>query len=434
VVLLLGLSLAFTSAKSPCESFSLSECDGDTNAVYLQINTSREKCQQYCAIEEDCLFYRFAEQPVQGVNCLLYKEPFYVFTSHCNIRAGPKNPSQKCLSPSEDSCEIVQNSKCIYYGTTLEHFDVGLEECIALCEINPSCQLWTHNEESKRCELLDSAEASCNEVFGPSSYVPAECGEHVPTTTTDAHPSTGPTPPVPIDCPADSALTLIADQDWCGSYWECFRGTLTRMTCENCYLFDEVNKWCSPPEFVDCGTRPHDENCQATTAPGDCPYPYGYFKDPDDCTKYIICEEGTPRTLTCPKKADENNQIIQLLYNYDAVQCDWPYRVSCEDRPICDENYQNCQCQGAEEADPDQPCPDETGLFIVANPFNCAIYYICESGVLSDTIVCEEGQYFDPGSYSCVASPAICGNRPICSTMEDVNNCKCYLEEESENN
>jgi len=421
IALVIGFIVA--AVHSECSDYQLSDCAGDASAVYLGLNTSRDKCQQYCSIEERCIFYRWSERPFDGVNCLLYEEPFSVFIKHCDTRSGPANPKDLCLNPREDTCDVVNSGRCINSGTTLETFSVGLEDCIALCSINPACKQWIHQKESMHCELLDSTEGKCLEIFGPQSATPQECGEDDISTTTD---SNRPTPPNPIDCPDDSELTLYPDEDSCREYWECFRGTVTHMKCSNCYKYDAEHAWCVPPEFGDCGSRPDkDPDCHATTAPGPCPYPDGYFKDPDSCDRYYICEHETPTSRKCEAKMDADGVKYQLLYNFDVIQCDWPYRVTCGERPICDAEYKNCQCQGASPVDPDHICP-ATGIEIISDPFNCSQYYVCEDGQIVETIPCDKNTYYDENSGQCNPSPSVCNTRPICSTMKDVYDCHCY--------
>ncbi|XP_023345168.1 uncharacterized protein LOC111714316, partial [Eurytemora carolleeae] len=199
-----------TVHSSSCTAFSVSECTGDGNAIYLELNTSRDKCQQYCAIEDQCKFYRYSDKPVQGVNCLLYQEPFRTYVGHCNVRSGPKEKAPNCLEPTEDSCDVVQGGKCIYTGVTVESFDsLQMEECMALCAINPNCKLWIHEKESTECQLLDSSEIICLETFGPRSFTPTECGEgSEPSTTENPDQST---PKDPIPCPDDAELQLYPD-------------------------------------------------------------------------------------------------------------------------------------------------------------------------------------------------------------------------------
>ena len=49
---------------------------------------------------------------------------------------------------------------------------------------------------------------------------------------------------------------------------------------------------------------------------------------------------------------------IQLLYRPSNIQCDWPERVECESRVICDKNDENCQVQQKFE-NPDSPCQNK---------------------------------------------------------------------------
>jgi len=69
-----------------------------------------------------------------------------------------------------------------------------------------------------------------------------------------------------------------------------------------------------------------------------CPDRWGYFADPKNCIKYYVCKEGIPTRMTCQKKNG-----IQLHYNEDKVWCDWPDKVNCGNRPICDINDENCE-------------------------------------------------------------------------------------------
>jgi len=52
------------------------------------------------------------------------------------------------------------------------------------------------------------------------------------------------------------------DVDDCGSYWECYNGVLTYMSCSDCYRYDADRKSCEQPERVECGSRPADDSCQ----------------------------------------------------------------------------------------------------------------------------------------------------------------------------
>ena len=76
----------------------------------------------------------------------------------------------------------------------------------------------------------------------------------------------------------------------------------------------------------------------------------------------------------------------QLYYvdddNSTVAICDFPDRVDCGDRPVCDENYENCeQWTLPPTVDPGSfTCPvnESNGWF--ADPTNCIKYYNCING------------------------------------------------------
>merc|ERR1712165_678761 len=112
------------------------------------------------------------------------------------------------------------------------------------------------------------------------------------------------------------------------------------MLCQKDYLYDIEHKWCNTPEDVTCGDRDCDgRDCHDNhIVDFDCPSASGYFPDPKNCMKYYHCYDNQAEHINCQK---QNGQ--QLLYNAAAVQCDWADRVNCGDRPICDENDENCE-------------------------------------------------------------------------------------------
>ena len=46
----------------------------------------------------------------------------------------------------------------------------------------------------------------------------------------------------------------------------------------------------------------------------------GYFPDPSDCSKYVVCSAGVRYSKSCPPG---------LLYNKVNKYCDWPQNVQC---------------------------------------------------------------------------------------------------------
>ena len=87
---------------------------------------------------------------------------------------------------------------------------------------------------------------------------------------------------------------------------------------------------------------------------------------------------------------------VQQLYDPTHIWCDYPNKVDCGDRPICDENDENCNA--APTTDPTAPtkapfvCPEPSGYF--ADPNNCMKYYHCYDGVPEEHKICplDEGK------------------------------------------
>ena len=82
----------------------------------------------------------------------------------------------------------------------------------------------------------------------------------------------------------------------------------------------------------------------------------------------------------------------QELYDDHNNWCDHPERVDCGERPICDENDENCNevtTRGPTEK-PDFECPSPEGYF--ADPKNCIKYYHCFNDVVEEHITCPKGK------------------------------------------
>ena len=83
---------------------------------------------------------------------------------------------------------------------------------------------------------------------------------------------------------------------------------------------------------------------------------------------------------------------VQQLYDPDHVWCDYPNKVDCGDRPICDENDENCDEAPTTVTDPTAPtkapfeCPEPSGYF--ADPNNCMKYYHCYEGAVEEHLNC----------------------------------------------
>ena len=82
---------------------------------------------------------------------------------------------------------------------------------------------------------------------------------------------------------------------------------------------------------------------------------------------------------------------VQQLYDEEHVWCNFPNKVNCGDRPICDENDENCdQAPTTAIPDPtDKPdfeCPEPSGYF--PDPKNCIKYYHCFDGAVEEHLTC----------------------------------------------
>merc|ERR1719450_252111 len=226
--------------------------------------------------------------------------------------------------------------------------------------------------------------------------------------------------PCDVTCPP-SGLEIFADCNNCGGYLECYNGVMTTKTCPNCYLFDESRGYCNQPTLVDCGDRPEDENCAQPTKPGDCPFEFGYFKDVHNCARYFMCVDGEAISMSC------TTETFSGLYDYQLEQCNTPDKVDCEERPICTGDppeYNNCQCQDTETVT-DFACPDDPGVEVFVDPYNCQHIIVCQGGYQED-YYCEGNQYGDDMTGTCKDDPTVCRGKPICNDIQNSKDCYCY--------
>jgi len=216
-----------------------------------------------------------------------------------------------------------------------------------------------------------------------------------------------------IKCP-QSGLHLYPDENNCNKYYECYYGQLNNITCEKDYLYNEVYRWCDFPDHVECGSRlvcegdgtdcyeHHIDNNIPTSSPDDgfdCPEPQGFFADDKNCAKYWQCSNNVAIHHTCDTKGG-----IQLLYRPSNIQCDYPERVDCGNRPICEdvENDENCNrhtttpkpitpCDGI-------PCDHGDGFYPEGDCVQC--FCRCSGGVHYETC-CQPGLFFNPAIEEC---------------------------------
>ena len=87
---------------------------------------------------------------------------------------------------------------------------------------------------------------------------------------------------------------------------------------------------------------------------------------------------------------------MQELYDPEHNWCNFPTKVDCGDRPICDRNDENCDepAVSTTPKDDDFECPEEAGYF--GDPKNCIKYYHCYNGIVEEHITCpkDEGENY----------------------------------------
>merc|ERR1712042_208144 len=168
-------------------------------------------------------------------------------------------------------------------------------------------------------------------------------------------------------CGAGDSI-LKPDMESCWKYYECDDGCVKHVTCEEDYKYDIPYEWCSPPRDVDCGERPCNDavhcpedlttttkeppcipedqiiDCRADEyGPGYYPDEYncsekgtGWWEDPYSCVKYWNCQGSTATHFQCP------DGLMAKVDEPSGVQCDFPDRVNCGNRPPCNECDDDC--------------------------------------------------------------------------------------------
>ncbi len=80
----------------------------------------------------------------------------------------------------------------------------------------------------------------------------------------------------------------------------------------------------------------------------------------------------------------------QELYDPVNTWCDYPERVDCGNRPICDVNDENCHDQDNGGNEDDDVCKDLPDGYH-PDPENCVQYWHCFDGILEKEFTCPVG-------------------------------------------
>lgn len=118
-------------------------------------------------------------------------------------------------------------------------------------------------------------------------------------------------------CPEEGQF-LYPDEEHCSKYWECWEGCAHHMLCQGDYLYDIEHQWCNFPDKVTCGDRDCDSRDCADNHVVDfeCPAPWGYFPDPENCMKYYQCESNSAFRVNCPVRKLNHHFRIWIIFWY----------------------------------------------------------------------------------------------------------------------
>merc|ERR1712142_1291041 len=192
---------------------------------------------------------------------------------------------------------------------------------------------------------VDCGERPCNDAV--------HCPEDLTTTTKEP-------PCIPedqiIDCRADEyGPGYYPDEYNCRAFWHCNKGESLgeHILCPQksddpkATMFDTTYMGCNFPEQTQCGGRPIcdecNENCEDPPPPIDCGHDLdcsekgtGWWEDPYSCVKYWNCQGSTATHFQCP------DGLMAKVDEPSGVQCDFPDRVNCGNRPPCNECDDDC--------------------------------------------------------------------------------------------
>jgi len=172
-------------------------------------------------------------------------------------------------------------------------------------------------------------------------------------------------------CPQPTGL--FPDPDNCIMYQDCKDGSAMRETCpldaDGVQMwFDAASGQCGEQTVEACAGVPvcdvYDGNCHdaedffVTPTPEPdfkCPVSTGWFEDPANCIKYYRCDSYVADRRTC-----EMSGTTQLHWLQEKTWCDYPSNVDCGDRPVCDEDDENCVGGNVTDSPgPGGPCSEQ---------------------------------------------------------------------------
>jgi len=119
-----------------------------------------------------------------------------------------------------------------------------------------------------------------------------------------------------------------------------------------------------------------------TESASECPEPFGFFADAEQCDKYYQCEDGVAKEKLCP------DGLVFLEAGSSIEKCEFPFAVDCSGRP---------------KLQPSQPalnCPRKNGYFAHENEKICDKFFFCVDGSYN-AITCPAGLVFNNATGTC---------------------------------
>lgn len=284
------------------------------------------------------------------------------------------------------------------------------------------------NESSDSSDSSDSSSSSCDDSNGDCSNGSIETTyptRPTPTSTTPGSSPTIPTTPTPTTpttstittprCPDDNNTPTYYPHDSdCHKFYQCDWGKLVEHECPldnngERLVFNPILNVCdwydsavaagaicsSTPTSSTSTPTPATRSTPSTitTTPnitsGECPEDNSYyhsFPHPTDCTKFYVCDWGTPILKDCP---------AGLHFNPVLMVCDWPNVAGCgsggtPSTPTTPTTTSEAVCS----------CPKDDKYYACPHEDDCTRCYICELG-LQVLHECKDGLFYNKETMKC---------------------------------
>jgi len=317
-----------------------------------------ESCWKYYECDDGCVKYQTCPDDFK------YDPPYGYCTYPHDVDCGdrPCNddvhcPPERTTTTKEPDCTPEdQVIDCREYGAGYYPDEYNCRKfwhCIKGESLGEHITCPQRSDDPK-ATMFDLAYGGCN--FPEST----QCGGR--PVCDDCNMNCEATPTTPSDCTPDDEHINCKDlgAGWfpddfnCRAFWHCLNGDAKpeHRFCPQANddpkatMYDLAFNGCNFEGNTNCGERPIcdrcNENC-VTPEPTpeidcghelDCSHkPDGWYPDPYSCEKYWHCTGGTAQHLMCQDG---------LMYEPVKIQCDFPDRVRCDNRPPCNECDAGC--------------------------------------------------------------------------------------------